>query len=389
MSRMIRISPNLVLLGLISILLAGCDIKFTMTDGYSFNFEGETLEESEDGTFAENIETIHIENRFGNIQVVAASEGDAGYRWDAKLWADSKEQAASLMEEVFVDAKTSGARQTLSLVIPEAAPEFNGIKSNFVLRVPAGLKVELVNRHGSVEASDIENELETTNRHGNVSLKNVTGASKIENEHGDLTAVGLADCSIELNHGNADISRVTADLLEFKGSHGKVTAQAIDGELKLSSSHMRVEVSGVTKNAKIEASHNLIVVENIDGDLDVTNSHGRIEATGIRGNLISANAHSKTIIETSGNTVTAKAKHGAVELTVNNTNFQSVEASTSHGNLELALPAETSAAISLKATHGSAESDLESTDDSSSRVTLQSEYGSIRVKAISTSATHE
>lgn len=368
----------LLIATLVSSLFVGCDINFTMIDGYSFDYSGPKSEKTESGSFDESVQEIEVENKFGDIKVTLATDEEPGWSWNAAVWADTEELSAVLLEDIFLDIQTVDGKQIWKLVLPESKADLNGVKSNLTFRVPAGMQVNLQNSHGNLDISKLDGKLDANNRHGDVSLLGLSGENSIENAHGNLSATDVTNANLALHHGNINIAAAKGKI-HFDGSHGNVVAEDIDGDLVIEASHMGVEVSRVTQAANISSNHNDIKVTGVVGDATIDNQHGDIEAGEMIGNVTASNAHGDTVIKTSGDKVEVNSRHGAIEIEIENPEFQSILAETSHDDVKLWLPASVNASIDTSTTHGDTESDFESDAESSQNVSIKTQHGDIEI----------
>ncbi len=331
-------------IAVLSLISTGCNFNFTMVDGYTFDYSGDALEASDEGTFSDGITELIVENKFGNVEISTA-EGEAGWSWSKKVWGETPEMAEVFLDQVSLDVQTDGTTQTMKLVLPEHDPDFNGVKSHLVLNVPTRIKANLINGHGNVEASNLDGEFELENRHGNVELRSLTGVVVAKNSHGNIAAKNLGQANIKVSHGNVDVLETTGDL-EVSSSHGTVRAGDIAG------------------NAKVEGSHSSISLTKIMGDVSTKTSHA------------------KTNIDTSGSVVKAHSTHGNVNVVIDNAEFTSIDLSTTHANVDLTIPSNSNPGIDMKTTHGKTNSDFGS-KDGSQPVKLNSTHGNISVKKMS------
>jgi hypothetical protein len=368
----------LLFASLVSSLFIGCDINFTMVDGYSFDFTGQKTEKTESGSFDDGVQEIEVENKFGDIKVTLATDDEPGWSWDAAVWADSEELSAVLLEDTFLDIQTIDGKQIWKLVLPESKSDLNGVTSNLTFRVPAGMQVNLQNSHGNLDISKLDGKLDARNRHGDVALLGLSGESSIENSHGNLSANDVTDAKLTLHHGNVNIASAQGKI-HFEGSHGSVVAEDIEGDLVIEASHMGVEVSRVTQAANISSNHNNIKVSGVVGDATIDNQHGDIVAKEMIGNIFVSNAYGDTVISTSAETVEVHSRYGAIEIEIENPEFRSILAETSHEDVKLWLPASVTASIDTSTTHGDTESEFESDAESSQNVSVKTQHGDIEI----------
>jgi hypothetical protein len=326
---------------------AGCDISFTMTDGYSFNWTGQTAEHSEEGTFDEGVTKIKIVNKFGNVNISEA-DGEPGWSWNAKVWADSQELADQFMDDLFMDVQTDGNTQTWTISLPESSSDLNGVKSNLTMKLPADVSAKIENRHGNSIVKDLTSNVDLNNAHGDVDINRVTGRVDAVNAHGDLLANRIAEGNFKNSHGDTSIVDSTSDV-EIRSSHGSVR------------------------------------VEKIQGSLTVDGSHGDLIAYDVQ-NIKAENSHGKTRIRSAGERVEVDSAHGDIDLTMNSSAFKSIDLETSHAKIEVLLPASSDPAITMDTTHGKMVSEFEPQGGSGPPVELKNRHGDIKVRKFTAEA---
>jgi hypothetical protein len=331
---------NVVAIAVCCLACAGCNLNFTMVDGYVFDRTGETAEYSEQGTFADGVKTIKIENRFGNVKVSLA-DGEPGWTWNSKVWAESQELADQFIDELAMEVETNGDTQTWTVLLPAPSSDLNGVESHLTLKLPADVAAKIENRHGNVAVRNLATLVELENAHGDVDLKSLTGKVVAVNQHGDLMANQIAEGVFQNSHGDTQVEGSTSDIT-IKSSHGNVRA------------------------------------EQIQGTLTFEGSHGKLIAD-TSGSVIAKNSHGENTISTTGQNVQVASAHGDIHLTMLSGSFESIDLETSHSKIDVVLPASSHPAIAMDTTHGKMVSEFESDAGSSQRVNLKNQHGDIKV----------
>lgn len=320
-----KITGKLLLscLALTSLLvLSGCNINFNYVDGFSFDYTGETAEKNENDSIAAEVKTIEIENRFGDVKI-EATDGEFGWNWDLKVWADSSDDANAYLELIEMQVSEDDGKQTWRLILPEENKNLlKGVKSNLTLLVPKGVKTEMVNRHGDSDVRGVGGSLDLENAHGNLHVEDLSGDAKVKVSHGNLTGEGMSFLNAEVRHGKIDVSGIASDC-KIGSQHGNVTLGSVDGELN------------------VEVSHGSITANNVGGTVNIDASHSNVKIN---------------------------------ELT------QNAEISASHGSIKLTLPADASPKLDADVSHGNMSSDFENDDSGTQVLKLKAKHGNISVK---------
>ena len=354
-------------LALTSILgFAGCDIHFTSFDGYSFNYQGETATLNDEGEIAATVETIVIDNRFGNIDInVVQAEETPSWKWNCKVWCPDQEMADKMVKKLVVKVDDEGTTKKLTLLIPETSSleegeKLNGVKSNFVIAVPETTKLDLKNAHGNVKLNGMKSPIKTVVSFGDLQLDQYVDA-KVDIRHGDaLINNGAGKTEIDASHADVSISKTDGDV-KFEGSHSAISA---------------VEVSG---KIDFETSFDKIIATDIQGDAKLKNSHGDIEAF-VLGNADFKNKFGSTKLICGGTRVTGKSSHSSTQVTLTSAELDLVELETSFAGLDVYLPQECQPTIKMKTKFGKTNSAIKpGNGEGGSTVTLNNSHGDIDV----------
>ncbi len=138
------------------------------------------------------------------------------------------------------------------------------------------------------------------------------------------------DLDVSTSHGDVTLDDLNGDI-RLATSHGRVLAQTISGRsISLTSSHGRIRATEMAgDDVSVQTSHANIVIGRVESeDFTAKTSHSNVEIDELVGN---------TEIQTS---------HGNIDISVNS-NLQA-ELETSHGNITVSAPADFAADLDLQ-----------------------------------------
>lgn len=360
----LRRSAWAAILAITSVLVVttGCNLNFTISDGYSFNYQGVTTTLEDGGEIPTTIQTIKIDNRFGNVDVdVVTTDATPNWSWTGTIWAPTESLAEVFTKELVVEVGLNDATQSLTLIMPERNSNLNGVESNFTIAVPTNMVVQVTNRHGDVDADGLGNQLQA-----NVGF-------------GDLRTQSCSQLDVDISHGNALLKTSVGDA-NVEASFSSVVILDIQGKLKVDGSHSSISASNVTGNVDVESSFEEIALTGITGDAKLKNAHGNINAV-IRGNVKLDNRHGATKVICHGTEVTGESSHGDMDVTVTNAQFGKIDLETSFDDLTLRLPGDSNPQINMKTKFGETKSSIPSKESSNQKVTLKNSHGDIFVRS--------
>lgn len=304
----------------------GCHVH--ISDGYTFNYRGETAQRSSSGIINDGVTTIVVTNKFGDVDVAHTSESGS-WSWNGQCWAASQSEAEDLVSQLEMVSSQDGEKQTWSVVLPEQRQKLRGVKSNLVIRVPAATSVVINNEHGAVVT------------------RGLAGSTTIRNQHGAV-----------------DVSALEG-LIEIRNEHGSIAADGLSGEARLDCEH---------GNTKVVASSGL---------LNLSSKHGNVDIEGSSSDVTLASQHGKASIETSGANLSCESEHCDVTIRSNNEAFETIVAEAAHSDIRLLLQPSTRPWLDLDVEHGKISSDFESSEvEGSPHVRLKTEHGDIVVRSV-------
>ena len=307
-----------------AVLLTGCDIQ--INGGYTFNRTGETATEDDGGELAENVTSIHVENKFGNVKVSRVSEGETpSWKWNGKVWGDSQELADALIEQLVLEVKTEGDQQTFTLLMPDSQSGFNGCESILELKISAESSIDVTNEHGDLEIADVGQDAKLSGSFGNLQVKNV------------------------------------------------------EGNLTLISKHSDVRIDGVQGETDAEASFGEMTVDGIQGPAKLENAHGSIEGT-LHGPAEVESSFDKIKLTYDGSSIEVKNKHGDTDLTMATQDFKTIDIENKHGDVSIQLPPGTSATVNMDSSFGDAKSKVSNDDPGDRKITVKNSHGDIEIE---------
>lgn len=365
-----------VLLAAAIAISTGCNISLVMDGGYSFTKQGVTAESTEEGDFSPDIHQIRVENLHGNVKVELAT-GEPGWTWNKKVWSDTQEMADILLDELQVEIETIDGTQSWVVVLPEPGADLNGVESNLTMHVPAGVDVDVNNRHGDLEVANLDSQAKLENAHGNVRLNRLSNNVSAVNHHGDLSATDLMAATFNVRHGDANIENVAGDLT-FEQGHGDTEIKSVEGRLKYIGSHSDCIVSNA-QDVEIATTFGKLKMNEVMGDAILKNAHGNIQGN-VEGNLTASNQHGDVDVNSGGDRINVTSFHGDVDVTVLNGSFESIEIKTTFDDIDLKLPSTSTPSVNMSTSHGDARSEFDAAKGSDQKVILKNSHGDITVR---------
>lgn len=310
--------------GVAGILLLSTNCRFTISGGYSFDYQGVETERTESGEIPGNVTAVFVENRFGDVKIERTNEKPS-WSWSGACWATAAEDSELFLQELKISVTTTGSKQYWKVELPERDSKLRGVRSDLTLLVPASVVVSTENRHGDTAVQKISGKVKIRNEHGNITTNELLGEVQIDSEHGNVVANALASkTKITNEHGNISVT----------GAHGHLTLRGEHGDVN-------VENAGAVINVDVE--------------------HGDIVASGLQDDIKFDN------------------EHGSVRLNYVSNQFKSIAGSAEHSNVKIYLPETCKPKISVSVEHGRINSDVKNHDQSDQKIKVSAEHTNVKI----------
>lgn len=327
---------EILLLGLL--IAAGLVVYQVQTGRWDLRFDGA------EGLFGLSREYSYEETRVFEAPVPAALEIDNGHGWVEVRGGDqdrieltfrkiirrrNEEDARDIAGRLRYTVAGSGDR--LSLGTNREEFRRRNFETGFILTLPRGTSVDIVNAHGPVHVESVAG-LNVRNRHGKLYISDIRGPCTLETSYQDAEVQNVeGDCRITSKHARVRAFSVSGDLrvetsyagarveevggkAEILGRHMEVEARRVQGPVSVETSYQKVRLSDVGP-ATVRARHASVTAEMVRGDLDIETSYQRVKAEDVRGGLrVESNNSSVAATGIGGEAVSVRTSYANIEL---------------------------------------------------------------------------
>jgi hypothetical protein len=295
---------------------------------FNFDFPQGNIFYSDNSSFQKSIiiatsgkEGISLNNSLGNVQFQKSSSSNIEIEASIKINYNDYAYAKSIPDNLI--KVTEGKTVNISSDRGQFDTSKAAVQSiDYIIKVPEKLNVEVTNKFGKVDVSDIAGEVNINNSNGSVSVKAVAGTLNIENKFGEINASDIL--------GKAKITN----------ANGRITATGFSSDLIIDCRFGDVSASNVKGNLKLSDSNGRIKIDKVDGTVTTDNKFGDMELRNISG------------------AVDAKNENGAISLSSDKLVQKDTKLETRFGSITLNLPKEQDGRFSLSTRHGNIKSDF-------------------------------
>lgn len=250
-----RPSPGILTAALLlagALATTGCEIRAGEGD-FSFDFASgrasDTWSRSYDLAAGGRLEVINVN---GEIRAEASTGSRVEITAERTARAGSDDAARDLLGAVEMREEAGGQKVRVQLIPPKM--RFGGVKATFVVRVPAGVHVDLRTVNGGVRLDNVGGEVRATSTNGGVKGR-VAGVSIVEarttNGGVDLQVTGpvAADGHVNLTSVNGGVRLAVPD-----DTRADVNARCTNG--RVSVTDLPLNVDGERNRRRLQGSMN-------------------------------------------------------------------------------------------------------------------------------------
>jgi hypothetical protein len=305
------------------------DIDWEFHGDVFFGYDEFTYEESREITppFPSK---LHLRNSHGEVEIQGTDTENITIDFQKIIWRRTEEQADEVNEKLQMTIDQDGT----TLTVGTNRSEFGRkrFETNFKILVPEGMDIKVKNsyglvkaakvgntridnRHGEVDASDIDGELIITNKYEDVDVNTVSSDCRVENRHADIS-IHDAGGKVRLGHsyGRIELGNITQDVT-IEGKYSEVWGENLGGRVDIITSYKNVILLNVGPT-KITNKQSRIEVDGIRESLDIFHRYGKVELSNLQGNLFidgkNVGVYGKSVV---GSSISISSSYRDVDLT--------------------------------------------------------------------------
>ncbi len=273
--------------------------------------------------------SIEVRNGHGWVEVRGADQETVQLTFKKVAWRRTEEEAREIVDRVRYTVTAEADR----LVLATNRDEFprKNFETGFVLTVPRGMAVAVVNAYGRVRIDGVA-EATVRNSHGEVFVTDVSGSCGVETSYEDVEVTRITGgCRIVNSHADVRAGSVGGDLrietsyahvrvedaggtAEVRGSNNEVDVRRVAGAVSVETSYEKVYLADVGP-ATVTARNTAVTADGVKGNLDVRTSYEPVQAFRVQGDLVvRAENAPVTVQEVGGRSIDVTTSYDKVEL---------------------------------------------------------------------------
>ena len=276
--------------------------------------------------------SFRVENSNGNITINTQGKGEAQIQATIRSSADTAAEARSFGEQIEIIVDEGGSGVSVRTRYPSSYGGNRGYSVDYDIVIPENSPLEVRNRFGAVNVSNVHAAGTINNANGRVSLTGGRGRQQIENSFGDVE-VRTNDGDLTVRNGNgAVIAADITGIVDITNRFGRIRATNVGHGLTIHSNNGEIDAQNVGGVTLISNSFGRVTVTDMKSDVTVQNQNGQVRATGVTGTADLHTTFDRVDVSHIGKALRVRAANATV---VGDAVGESATVETTFGSVEL------------------------------------------------------
>ncbi|MBN2000379.1 DUF4097 family beta strand repeat protein [candidate division KSB1 bacterium] len=259
-----------------------------------------------------------------------------------------------------------------------------GYESDFTIRVPEKINIDLKSRGGDINLTSVDGEILLQCSGGDVECQDLSGNMNINTSGGDLTFDKIsgklsantsggdidleeiyAQASVSTSGGDISLTRATNNI-SLKTSGGDISVERCEGRLDAVTTGGDIDITDCSgETIGVRTSGGDISFERLNGRINANTTGGDISGSGIKGRISAATQGGDIDLEDVSGAVEATTMGGDIDVRITLQDFSQphdARISTTAGDITITLPEKIPATIKAEIFTSGNHSDWERND---------------------------
>ncbi len=197
---------------------------------------------------------LDISNRYGKVDIYTWDKNEITVEIVMRAWAGSVSRAQDELDRISVKYGKSGNYISFETQIAGSNVSINdnrGFEINYIINMPKGNPLKLVNKYGAASLDNFSGELELSVKYGKLRTNRLTGVSKnIEVAYGGIDSEGIEKGRLKISYSDCRIR--TGGNLEVDNAYGKIAFEKVGTlQIDIRYGELRIEETAISVIGKV------------------------------------------------------------------------------------------------------------------------------------------
>jgi hypothetical protein len=236
------------------ILIFGCAVTASAREEYKRDFRQSVALPSG--------RSFRIESQFGRISIHAQPKNEVAIQAVIRCSADTAAEARRCVDQIQIAVEGNGSGVSVRTDYPRDTGRRDlSYAVDYDIAMPDTAPLDLRNRYGSADVSDLHSSATIASSYGSVSFLNGRGPQHIENTFG-MVEVRKNEGDVTINNsGSPTIAADVTGAIEITNRYGEVRVTNAGRSVGIHSENSNVQVSNVAGPITVEARNGVVMVD--------------------------------------------------------------------------------------------------------------------------------
>jgi DUF4097 and DUF4098 domain-containing protein YvlB len=307
------------------ILILGCAATASAREEYKRDFRKSVVLPSGRG--------LRVESQFGRIGIRTQSKNEVAIQAVIRCSAGTADEAHRCADRIQVAVEENAGGVSVRTAYPQESGRRDlSYAVDYDIAMPDTAPLELWNRYGSADVSNLHASATIHSGNGSVSFLNGRGRQHIENTYG-MVEVRKNEGDVTIgNSGGPTFATDIAGAIEITNRYGEIRVANAGRGVGIHSNDSNIQVSNAGGPVTISNTFGVVMVSDIRSDLTVQNESADITANGIAGKAELHNNGAAIKFSRIGKTLAVRATNSIVR---GDTVGESATIETTYGSVDL------------------------------------------------------
>jgi DUF4097 and DUF4098 domain-containing protein YvlB len=278
---------------------------------------------------------LHVISDRGAIKVFPTQDKQIKVEIKKKIHADNQQSADKY--NLHTKPQITSAENTVTLNANTQGAGEHGVSTDLDIYVPAGAPLMISAKHGDVNVSGRNADVEISAQHGDVTIDDVKG-----------------NANLSLQRSSVKASNITGDL-SVDGHVNEISATNIRGTCRLTGEfYESVRMAQIGKAAIFKSGRTDMELGKLDGSLDMDS--GDLRADAVEGPVRLSTRNKDVRLEAVAGDLRLDDSNGAIEITVRK--IGNLQINNKNGDIQVTVPPQAGFRLDARALNGEIQSDF-------------------------------
>lgn len=299
-----------------------------------------------------------IDNSMGNVDVTKGEGEKIEVEANITIKNNDVEYAAKISESLVSISEEKNTKISSNSKKYSNNGKIGSIKIDYSVKVPDTVNVEVDNKFGDVSLVDLALSGKVHNGNGKVTVEALGGDLIVDSSFGDIDVRDIkGETELYLKNGHVVANNCSKNI-KIENSFGDIEIDGIKGIATITNTNGKTKGSGIDGNVNVISKFGDVILSNVSGSVDVDDANGSVDISTVGRDVKVKNTFGDTKISNVNKGITLNSSNGDITVETDKVITQDVYIENKFGDIILKLPAEQNGYFDANTKFGSIENEF-------------------------------